>query len=233
MLPLICSAGLRGVVLLYPLHEGVYRVQHIVALDESAHPVRTRPLHGGGGVDDHQPPHPPGVVRRVRDSVSASHGETHEHEVSEVQRLRDGVEVRPIRLRRVVTVRRPVGVAVAALVQRQDAEPVAHRQRDEVPRVAGLGVPVEQQHGRTVGLSPLQVVEPASVGHDEAVPRYGFNREGGRPPPAPRRIGSCLRCGLSRTFDYTGGRRACQSVACSYACAALRTVASSKALPAN
>ena len=131
----------EGVILLYPLHEGVYRVQHVVALDEPAHPVRARPLHGG-------------KRKSTTTNALTRPGWFAAYEIAfrppmerpmSTKSLRSSASVTAWRSvqyasRRVVTVRRPVGVAVAALVQRQDAEPVAHRQRDEVPRVAGLGI---------------------------------------------------------------------------------------------
>ena len=62
-------------------------------------------------------------------------------------------------LHRVVELATPLGVAVAALIERVHVEAVGQVQADEVPRVRRLVATVQQHDGRRVGIAPLGEVE--------------------------------------------------------------------------
>src|SRR6185503_20623731 len=72
------------------------------------------------------------------------------------------------RLAAVVAVARRIAVAVAALVERDDAEAnVGQARRELVPRVAGLVEAMEQDHGGPVGRSAIEVVKTTPGELDE------------------------------------------------------------------
>jgi hypothetical protein len=68
------------------------------------------------------------------------------------------LDVTRLRIGAVVTARRPLAIAVAALVERDAAMLVAQRQAHEVPGVSGQAAAVEEEHGRPIA-APVEVVQ--------------------------------------------------------------------------
>src|SRR5439155_1286725 len=73
---------------------------------------------------------------------------------------------------------RPVGVAVATLVEGEDVVITRQVGRDLVPAVRGLRAAVEEQHGRLASGAPVEEVEAEAVERRGAVGRGGDHGSG-------------------------------------------------------
>src|ERR1051326_158415 len=61
---------------------------------------------------------------------------------------------------RIVAVLRAIGVAVAALIERDAVEVVAHGEADEVPGMRGQGAAVQKDDRRQMLVAPVEIVKP-------------------------------------------------------------------------
>ena len=97
-------------------------------------------------------------------------------------------DVADLRRDRIVAVGRPIGVAVAALVERDAVEIVAQRQTAQIPGMRGQRPAVQEQDRRLSLAAPIQIVhlqlaapDVALAGqHDVAELEPGADRRGGK-----------------------------------------------------
>src|ERR1051326_6940419 len=61
---------------------------------------------------------------------------------------------------RIIAVLRPVGVAMAALIERDAAEVVAHGEADEVPGMRGQRAAMQKYDCRQLLVAPVEIVKP-------------------------------------------------------------------------
>src|SRR5262249_29673362 len=92
----------------------------------------------------------------------------------------------------VVSGRRPVGIAVATLVESQNVVVGGQVGCDLVPTVGGLRAAVEEQEGRAAGGPPVEEVEAESTERRGAVLRLWHRRR--RSPPEWACPGDMLSC---------------------------------------
>ena len=147
--------------------EGIEVASRELARDRVAPPA----LHRRGDVDHHEPTHGVGMRRGERDRVQPAHAERDERRSrppSVGEKAADVVyEIRTA----IHPARRPVGVPVAALVERQHVMVGGEVGSDVVPAVRGLRAAVEQQQRGPGRRSPVEEVEAETAEHRGAVAR--------------------------------------------------------------
>src|SRR5437867_2729513 len=108
--------------------------------------LATRLRDGGGDVDHDQAGDPLRVRRRERDRVQAAQAERDERRALPAAVVEEGADVGHEIVAAVAALGRPVGVAVATLVEGEDVVITRQVGRDLVPAVRGLRAAVEEQH---------------------------------------------------------------------------------------
>jgi hypothetical protein len=113
----------------------------------------------GTDVDEDEPGQPPAVPAGPGQRVDAAERHAHQHEPLEPEGLEESLEVADVALGRVVHLRRPLAVAVAALVEGQAVTLLPERRADEVPGVRVEAAAVQEHHGRQARRAPVEIVQ--------------------------------------------------------------------------
>jgi hypothetical protein len=170
---------------------------HRLLLRSEDHPVvdaRHDALCAGGGdlgsdVEDDESVDPVGMGGREEVGVVAAHRQAHQDDPVQAERVEEAEDISDHQPAAVFG--RPVGVAVTALVERQDPVPVVEGSGRVVPRVGVAAEPVEHHQRRGVP-APVEVVERQTVEVD--LPRSG-HRGGHGSPLASGSVPGALRTG--------------------------------------
>src|SRR5437016_7406172 len=148
----------------------------------------------GTDVHDAEPLDPRGVAAsRVGDADTAAHGEPDQGEALETERLHEPLDVAGHRRDAVVTVPGAVAVAVAALVEGDDADMGGEITRQRVPRAGVARDAVEEDHGRRGLRAPRDIVK------DEAADRQRVIDRGDHRPPHTSRASPTQRESFARS----------------------------------
>ena len=103
---------------------------------------------------------PLGVVDREGERVDRAQRHADQDELVEAKMVDKPLGVGKLRAHRVVGVLRPIGVAVAALVERDAMIVVAQRQADEVPGMGIERAAMQEHDRRQMLVAPVEVVKP-------------------------------------------------------------------------
>src|SRR5439155_963929 len=165
--------------------------------------LATRLRDGGGDVDHDQAGDPLRVRRRERDRVQAAQAERDERRALPAAVVEEGADVGHEVVAAVAALGRPVGVAVAALIEGEDVVITRQVGRDLVPAVRGLRAAVEEQHGRLASRAPVEEVEAETVegrgavggggGHGSRLARRGALCPGSPAALTPARAAAIAR----------------------------------------
>src|SRR5439155_5105896 len=137
--------------------------------DELADSLRTTAADVGAGIDQHEALQTVGVTGGVDERVERAHRLADEPEALDAEMLDEALDVAPVGLRLVVHRRRPLALAVSALVEGDAVVFGAESEADDVPRMRVEGAAVEKEDQRPPALSPVQVVEPHPADHEVAL----------------------------------------------------------------
>ena len=101
----------------------------------------------------HEMAEPVAVIDRIGQRVDRAHRHADQDELIEADLVDKAADVADLRRDRIIAVRRPVGVAVAALVERDAVEIVAQRQAAQIPGMRRQR-PAMQEQDRRLPLLP-------------------------------------------------------------------------------
>ena len=166
------------------LDELLVRIQNVLLGDEVVDTPLTTPGRLGADVNDDQRLDPVRMGCGIGDGVAAAHGEADEDQALHAQVVYEIPQITDVGCTVVLAVRSPFAIAVAALIDRDDAIAGTERQRSEVPHVGILRGAMRTQEPGFVFTPPVQVVEADAnirvAADGQPAVRNGYSRDGCR-----------------------------------------------------
>ena len=139
--------------------DGFLEAQEIALCDMRADLLAAGAGHGRGDVDDHQTADALGMSAGEGERIEAAEAERRERGGAPTAIIEKRADVGDEVVTEVASPRRPVGVAVAALVDGENVMVAREIGSNLVPAMRGLRASVDQQQGRVQRRSPVEVVE--------------------------------------------------------------------------